>query len=493
MTQESPQSQRQSLASDQHRPQYHFLPSANWMNDPNGLIHWQGQYHLFYQYNPYSPWHHKIHWGHAVSRDLVNWEHLPVALEPTPHGSDADGCWSGCAVIHNDTPTLFYSGVFPQVVCVATSDDQMIQWHKYEHNPIIARVPDSIDAGTPWEFRDPYVWQEGETWYMLMGTRIVHEGGAILLYRSSDLQKWEFMHILMQGDSNRLDPFWTGTVWECPNLIKLGDRHVLIVSFQHHESGQLLYTGYFTGGYQNQHFSPESQHILDYGAHFYAPQVMRDKLGRHVMFGWLWEGRSEAEQREAGWAGVMSLPRLLSLGEDDSLHIEPVPELETLRGRHIHLENLSVTEMDDNPLAHVQGDCLEIIAEFQPEEAAKFGLKVRCSPDGSEETWILCDLANQFVTIEREKSSLSNSANHDVLPARQAVRNAPLNRLPGKPVRLHIFLDKSVVEVFVNGRTTLSSRIYPTRSDSLGLHLFSQQGRVHVSSLDIWQMKSIWP
>lgn len=397
--------------------------------------------------------------------------------------------------MHNGVPTLFYSGVYPQVVCVATSNDGMIAWHKYEHNPVIARVPDSIDAGDPWEFRDPYVWQEKGTWYMLMGTRIVNEGGAILLYRSKDLRQWEFMHTLMQGDRNRLDPFWTGTIWECPNLIKLGDRHVLIVSFQHHETGQLLYTGYFMGRYENHHFTPESQHILDYGAHFYAPQVMADEYGRHIMFGWLWEGRSETEQRQAGWAGVMSLPRLLTLGQDDTLHIEPAPELAALRGtvlhgNHFHQENLVVT--DETLPLDFQGDCLEILAVFQPESATMFGLKVRCAPDRSEETWILCDLTRQLVTIEREKSSLSPSAGHDELPARQVVRHAPLVWQPGEAVRLHVFLDKSVVEVFVNGRITLSSRIYPTRPDSQDLYLFSKQGSVLVSSLDIWQMQSIW-
>ncbi len=481
---------RDTFANDPHRPIYHFLPPANWMNDPNGLIHWQGQYHLFYQHNPYGPWHEKIHWGHAVSRDLVHWEHLPIALEPTPYGPDADGCWSGCAVVHDGVPTLFYSGVYPQVVCVATSNGEMIAWHKYEDNPVISHVPDSIDAGDPWEFRDPYVWQEDGTWYMLMGTRIVGEGGAILLYRSSDLHRWEFMHTLVQGDRNQLDPFWTGTIWECPNLIKLGNRHVLIISFQHHETGQLLYTGYFMGRYENHHFTPESQHILDYGSHFYAPQVMRDAHGRSIMFGWLWEGRSEAEQRKAGWAGVMSLPRLLTMRNDGLLGIEPVPELQKLRGEQAHFEALTIINEAHYLLEGVEGDCLEIKAVIKPEDATQFGLKVRCSPDGREETWVLFDVPHQFVTIEREKSSLANSVSHDLLPARQVARNAPLKIVPGEPIQLHIFLDKSVLEVFVNGRITLSSRIYPTLAHSLGVALFANNGRINITSLDIWRLNA---
>lgn len=479
------------MKNDPHRPQYHFLPPANWMNDPNGLIQWRGQYHLFYQYNPDSPWHHKIHWGHAVSRDLVHWEHLPVALAPTPHGPDADGCWSGCAINGNGVPTIFYSGVFPQSVCMATSiDDQLIEWQKYEQNPVIARVPDGIDAGDPWEFRDPYVWREEDTWYMLMGTRIVNEGGAILLYRSQNLTEWEYLHVLIKGDRNRFTPFWTGTIWECPNLVKIGDRHVLIVSFQHHETGQLLYTGYFPGRYEDLQFTPEQAQILDYGAHFYAPQVLQDDKGRTLLWGWLWEGRSEEEQRKAGWAGVMSLPRLLTMQEDGLLGIEPAPELEMLRGEQVHHENLTLIDDDHYLLDSVQGDCLEILATFEPDDAQQFGLKVRCSPDDREETWVLFNRPHQFVTIERQKSSLGNTANHDVLPSRQVVRNAPLTILPGEPVQVRLFLDKSVLEVFVNGRITLSSRIYPVLSDSLGVGLFARNGRINVSSLDIWQLRS---
>lgn len=460
------------------------------MNDPNGLIQWQEKYHLFYQYNPYSPWHHKIHWGHAVSSDLVHWEHLPVALTPTPHGPDADGCWSGCAVNNNGVPTIFYSGVFPQSVCLATSDDQLIEWQKYEQNPVIARVPDGIDAGEPWEFRDPYVWQEADTWYMLMGTRIVNEGGAILLYRSHNLTDWEYLHVFMQGDRNQFDPFWTGTVWECPNLIKLGDKHVLIVSFQHHETGQLLYTGYYPGQYADLQFVPDKPHILEYGAHFYAPQVMQDEHGRSLMFGWLWEGRSEEEQRKAGWAGVMSLPRLLTMRDDGLLGIEPVPELQKLRGEQAHFEALTITNETHYLLEGVEGDCLEIKAVIKPEDATQFGLKVRCSPDGREKTWVLFDSPHQFVTIEREKSSLANTVSHDVLPARQVVRNAPLSIVSGKPIQIHFFLDKSVLEVFVNGRVTLSSRIYPTLTDSLGVALFARNGRINITSLDIWRLNA---
>ncbi|MDE2994105.1 MAG: glycoside hydrolase family 32 protein, partial [Chloroflexota bacterium] len=130
--------------NDPHRPRYHFLPPSGWMNDPNGLIQWEGRYHLFYQYSPEFgdvPDSHRAatlkHWGHAVSDDLVHWEHWPVALTPTPGGPDKDGCYSGCAVDNHGVPTLVYTGVFPQCACIATSDDGLVTWTKHPANPVV--------------------------------------------------------------------------------------------------------------------------------------------------------------------------------------------------------------------------------------------------------------------------------------------------------------------------------------------------------------------
>lgn len=484
--------ERQRLAADGQRPLFHFLPLANWMNDPNGLIRWQGAYHLFYQYNPDNPWHERVHWGHAVSHDLVHWQDWPVALSPTEGGVDKDGVWSGCAVNNNGTPTLLYSGVYPQVVCLATSDDGLRTWHKYAGNPVIASPPPDIDAGSPWDFRDPFVWREDDMWYMLMGTRIVNEGGTVLLYRSHDLLTWDYLHPLIQGDRNQMEPFWTGTIWECPNLLTFGEQAVLIVSFQHHETGILLYTGYFTGTYQDQQFQPESLHMLDYGGHFYAPQVLREDNGRYLLWGWLWEGRSQEAWVQAGWAGVMTLPRELTLRPDGKLSITPAPQLQALRRRHWQVQDAHISAGEEILLPEAAGDTLEIAATFKPAADAVFGLKVRCSPDGAEETEILCDLAHGFITIEREKSSLNPDVAHDLPPAQQVVRNAPIPLAEDGLIHLHLFVDRSVIELFVNEEVTLSSRIYPTRPDSLGVRIFTHDSAVDVITLDVWQMASIW-
>src|SRR5579871_1584310 len=198
-----------NFANDPHRPRYHFMPPANWMNDPNGPIYVDGRYHLFYQHNPRAAawgdydnsvpaappppdvvWG-SMHWGHAVSTDLVNWRHLPIALTPTPDGPDKNGCFSGCAVIHEGVPTLLYTGVSPECQCLAVSHDGLLTWQKDARNPVIAGPP----AGwTRTDFRDPCVWQEGDEWLMLIGTGIKDVGGAALLYRSDDLIHWRYLH-----------------------------------------------------------------------------------------------------------------------------------------------------------------------------------------------------------------------------------------------------------------------------------------------------------
>ena len=307
-----------SLARDSHRPRYHFLPPANWMNDPNGLIHWQGRYHLFYQYNPNGPFHGTIHWGHAVSDDLVHWEHLPIAL--APGDLDADGCWSGCAVDADGTPLLFYTGVSPQRQLLATGSPDLLHWRKHPE-PLIAAPPPDIDAGPHQDFRDPYVWRAEDGWYMVIGSQDVGKGGVILLYRSMDLRRWDYLHPLLRAEEVRGFPIWNGSMWECPNFFPLGDAHVLMLSVW--DQQQTYYPVVFSGDFSAQKFHPRRQERVDWGGCFYAPQVMRDAHGRALMWGWLWEQRTAEAQRAAGWAGVMSLPRVLSLAPDGALLQQP--------------------------------------------------------------------------------------------------------------------------------------------------------------------------
>lgn len=476
---------RSQLTADPHRPRYHFLPPGNWMNDPNGLIQWKGAYHLFYQYNPAGPYHGRIHWGHAVSEDLVHWRDLPVALAPTPGGPDQDGCWSGCIVNNNGTPTALYTGVHPQVVCLATSDDEMLTWDKHADNPIIAAPPPGIATYETWHFRDPRVWRENGVWHLLMGAAGEEHEATVLLYRSADLLEWEYVHPLFSGNGSQREPVWTGTMWECPDFFALDGRHVLLVSAHDVVHNRMLYPVYFVGGHEAMRFRPEQQGILDYGGYFYAPQSLFDEYGRRLVWGWIMEGRTPTAVQEAGWAGVASLPRQLSLRDGGGLAIEPAPELRTLRVQGWRQEGAAIGPGRPNPLRGVTGTALEIDVTFEPAKATAFGLHVRRSPDGEECTTLLFEPGAGRFSVQRARSSLSPDVHREAIIA-------PYRPAPEEKVRLHVFLDGSVLELFINKRRAASTRIYPLRRDSVGLELFATGGTARAERVEVWEMGPIW-
>jgi len=466
-----PEGLAEQLASDRHRPQYHFLPPANWMNDPNGPIYFEGRYHLFYQYHPDDASAGTKHWGHAASEDLVHWDDLPIALSPTPGGPDADGCYTGCAVVDDDgLPTLVYTGVRPEVQCLAQSTDGMVTWQKHPGNPVIGEPPPGLEVVG---FRDPCVWKEGETWFQIIGSGIKGVGGAALLYRSADLLHWEYMRPLCVGEEQR-----TGTMWECPDFFELGDRHVLLVS----ALGKNLY---FSGTYSDHEFRPEVEGLIDFGSSFYAGKTMLAPDGRRILWGWLREERSREAQMEAGWSGAMSLPLVLSMRTDGTLGIEPAAELTALRAEHAGHRDLVVSPTADLVLEDVVGDCLEIVAEVAVRPGAEFGIKVHRPLEGEEETVVLYDSRKGRISLDTGSASLDP----DLSPSAQG---GPLELAEGEPLRLRIFLDRSIVGVFANGRACVTRRMYPTRADSLGIALTVRGASATVTSLDAWQMHSIW-
>lgn len=472
----------QPAGNDPQRPRYHFLPPANWLNDPNGLIHWNGEYHMFYQYNPNGPFHGTIHWGHAVSADLVHWEHLPIALAPEPGTPDEDGCYSGVAVDDGGVPTLVYSGnrKGAQRACLATSTDGLLTWQKHPDNPVIAAPPPGLHLV---EFRDHSVWREDGTWYQLMGAGIEGQGGTALLYRSNDLRSWEYLHPLLIGDQQRFTPIWTGSMWECPDFFMLQDRHVLITSVW--DKNQLHYSAAFVGRYRDQRLVPDVEQKLDYGdQYFYAPQSFTDAQGRRIIFGWVHEGRSAEAQMATGWSGVMSLPRVLSLGPDGHVCMQPAPELVVLRGTQTHCAAITVPAGQLVVVPDVSGDTLELLVELEPPREGLCGIVVRCSSDGAEQTQIKYDAALHQLIVDRTHASEDPTTDHNL-------HVAPLTLDPDEPLRLHIFLDRSVLEVFANQRVSITSRIYPTRDDSLGVALLAERGEARLLSLDAWQLQAI--
>jgi beta-fructofuranosidase len=453
------------LAADPQRPQYHFLPAANWMNDPNGPIYWQGKYHMFYQYNPNGAFWGDMHWGHAESLDMLHWKHLPMALAPTPGGPDKDGVFSGCAVIDNGVPTVVYTGVNPEVQCIATSDGELGTWKKYGANPVIGGPP----AGTQVTgFRDPAVWKEGDTWLMAIGSGFAAKGGAVLLYESKDLRQWSYLHPLVTGrmravDAKVKDPVDSGEMWECPDFFPLGGKHLLIISTER-------IVKYMLGSYADRRFQPETTGIIDFGS-YYAARTMANTGERRILWGWLTESRSVDAQRAAGWSGVMSLPRELSLN-GSRLLIRPALEVGKLRGKQLAPD--------------AGGDCLEIQAEIDPGGAQQAGLKLRAAPDGSEQTLVYYDRAAKRLAVDKSGSSLNPAAD-------RKMQSGPFDLARGEPLRLHIFLDGSVIEVFANERACLTARVYPDGPRSIGLGLFSSGGTAKLASLEAWEMRPISP
>jgi beta-fructofuranosidase len=463
---------RMTSREDRHRPVYHFLPPANWMNDPNGLIFWEGQYHLFYQYNPNGAFWGTMHWGHAASPDMLHWRDLPIAMAPTPGGPDKDGVFSGCAVNHNGVPTLVFTGTNPEVQCLATSRDGLLTWEKFKGNPVISGPPPGLDVTA---FRDPCVWQEGNEWLMALGSGIRGIGGAVLLYLSPDLVHWRYLHPLVQGEASK-----TGMEWECPNFFPLGNKHCLVISPV--PFGKSIY---FIGRYENRTFIPEKEGVLDAGGHYYAPQAFLDGMKRRIIFGWSWEGRSDKAQRAAGWAGVQSLPRVLTLGPSGELETRPIPELSKLRDQELPVKLPNSISEGETLLDGISGDAVEIQSEIELKNARQAGFMVYASPGRTEKTLVLYDKDHGTLSIDRSQSGQDPESKKERFKGK-------LELAAGEPLSLRIFLDHSMLEVYANNRCCLTSRIYPSRKDSLGIGLVAQGGTPEFKSLKLWKMKSIW-
>jgi beta-fructofuranosidase len=440
---------------DPHRPRYHFLPPPAWMNDPKPF-YWNGEYHVFFQYCPGSPVSGLKHWGHAVSSDLVHWRELPVALTPTPGGPDKDGCWTGC-VVRDEAAGCFrilYTGVWPQAQCLAWSGD-LLTWEKHPVNPVIPESQQPTGFGQT--FRDPQVWWERDGWTMIVGGVAPGVGGAPFLFRSADLVRWEYRHPLYVGPAARD---------ECPDFFPLdgpgGPRHVLLSS--------RIETAWAIGRYEELRFHPESSGTTD-DRLFYAAKTLLDGQGRRLLFGWIREDRPQAAYAAAGWAGVLSLPRVLSLLPDNTLGMEPAPELEALRGRHWSRDDLGLGgglgtphtaeggQRTEVAFEVPNGDRIEIAVRFRLGDAGAVGLVVQ----GSDE--ILYDTA--------------------------ALRLAgrPLALAPGEPLSLRVFVDRSVIEVFANGRVCKTIRTYHGPDDDLHtVKLVTRGGDAAVESLDVWEL-----
>ncbi|MFC5279194.1 GH32 C-terminal domain-containing protein [Halorubrum rubrum] len=521
---------RDALSGDRDRPSYHVTPPVNWLNDPNGMIHHDGTYHLFYQYNPAGPFHGTVHWGHAVSEDLVRWEDRPVAMSPDPGGPDRDGCWSGCAVAVDvlddgdpgsgprvvpagddagspveasdaDAVYALYTGGRDgwQRPCLATATDaDLTRLEPDAANPVIRSPPAELDLlstpGEPAHFRDHCLWYEDGRWHQLVGAGLQDRGGAAILYTSRDLREWSY-----EGPALVTEAAEPGVVWECPELLRFPDGDLLHVS--DYEDVR-----YVLGAFDADagRFRVDDEGVLDPGA-FYAPQSLTAPDGRTVTVGWLREERSAESRWDAGWAGAMSLPREVAV-VDGELRQRPAREVDRLRGRQLVDRVLTAGSTPER--LDATGEAFEIRARLDPDvgPGSVVSLHVRESADGAERTTIR--IGGDRVVVDRSESSLDRDARDSPV----CVAVADLER----PLDVRLFVDASVLELFVNGRRALATRIYPTRHDATGVSIVADaEGEADVGSersvdarseeeanadaagvevdLSMWRMEGAWP
>jgi len=463
-----------SLAPDPHRPRFHLLPPSGWMNDPNGVVHWRGRYHVFYQHNPLAPRWGTPSWGHAVSDDLVRWEHVPIALAPEMPPVDVDGCWSGCLVDDGGTPTILYSSARDgeQVTCLATGSADLIHWTKHAGNPVM-RPPGALRGRTLEAFRDPWVWREDGAWYALVGTSIGGLG-QVLLHRSEDLRSWTYLHPFVPAfDQPVCDD--TGQVWECPGFFPVGDEHVLIVSRFQWAEGTHAFA--FVGAYRDQRFEPRSRERLDWGHRaFFGPLTTIDDRGRRLMWGWIPEQR-DTLRAHASWAGVASLPRELTL-EAGTLRQRFVPELSALRSESMGLDH--VTVRGERSLG-VHTPMVEVRCTIVRGTASSAGIRFVHSAGQHTEVVVAWQTGRLVVDGRWSKGVYGNEYAFDAAPL--AHDGALLER-----VGLHVVLDHSVLEVIADDRRVITTRCYPIGPADHDVHLVAYEGDAHFEHVEVWRL-----
>lgn len=468
------------VQGDYYRQNYHLMPPVGFMNDPNGFIEFDEWYHLFYQYNPVYPEPKKVCWGHVKSKDLVNWEELPSALLPIDW-YDNHGCYSGSAVNNNGTFTLMYTGNVKAengnretYQCLAKTVDG-INFVKDEKNPVVNNQPNGYTR----HFRDPKVWKHDGLWYMVLGAQTEEKQGTAIIYKSKDFYSWD--KIGEAAGSNLQDLSFLGYMWECPNLFSIGNRDVLLFCPQGVEAKSDLYNniyqcGYLVGNldYNTGKLSYGSFNEIDRGFEFYAPQVTKDNKGRILMIGWM--GLPDEENSPTiknHWLHCLTIVRELKL-KGDKIIQSPVEEMKFLRKEKISCDDITLNNSQEQ-FENVNGDSYELLCDFSYGDVQSFGVKLRCSKNRQEETMIYYDALKEKLILDRSKDGF-----HKTGVRKCSIKNN------GK-LKLHIFMDKSSVEIFVNeGEETFTSRIYP-HEGSEDIIFFAQNGEAKLN-MEFWKI-----
>lgn len=444
------------------RPAFHVTGAVGWINDPNGFSCYKEEYHLFYQYHPYTTNWGPMHWGHVKTRDFIRWERLPAAMAPDTE-ADRDGCFSGSALELTDgRQMLVYTGVYKtrrtdgqieelQQQCVAFGDG--VNYEKYPGNPILDGS-DLPEGGSVLDFRDPKVWQDSDgTFYMVAGNRTPDGSGAIRLFTSSNGTRWTYACTLDASHNEY------GRMWECPDFFPLDGKQVLLVSPQEMTAAGLEFHAGFgsialMGSYdpEARRFERERVQSIDYGTDFYAPQTLQSYDGRRIMIAWMqnW-ATTGCQPHGTRWFGQMTLPRELTL-RNGRLIQNPVRELEAYRGHKIRYKDLLVTS--ETNLSGVSGRLMDLTVTVRPVAGRPSyqAFKLHLAKDGQRETLIRYKVSNSTLRLDRTHSGFP----YDIVN----VRDFPVRPRDGE-IKLRIVMDRCSLEVFVNdGEQAASMVIY---------------------------------
>ena len=471
------------MIQDNDRPTYHYLPPEGLLWDPCAAIFLKGRYHLFFLHSSWAKsgpqrrtdgYMYKS-WAHISSVDLVHWDQ---------HANAINRAQTGNIFLFHGTPTIIYP--HPDgggASCIATNPEgDLMRWQDRPSDPVL-RHPVQGPGLYP-DNNDVTAWQQGERCYALTGTRDPTGGGDTQsLFRSRDLREWEFVHRFYESERR-----WTDSKDDCscPDFFELGSTWMLLHFCHQQPSG----SRYYLGRYENDRFLPEAFDRINWpGGNTHASRTMLDEKGRRILFANLNEGRNQAACEAAGWSGIMSLPVLISLGPDgNTIRYQPAPELQVLRRDLQQRQNITIETDTELALPEIRGDSMELELEMRPKGASDFGLKVRCAPDSSEETVVSLSSQSQTIAIDYRKTSLRDDLNYQ---PEHSVQIAPLNFKQGDVVKLRVFLDHSVLEVFADDRRYLSQRIFPAHPHAQNVKLYSCGAPTLFRSLRAWQMGSI--
>ena len=441
-----------------YRHHYHLMAPIGWINDPNGFVYFEGEYHLFYQFYPYDSVWGPMHWGHAKSKDLVQWEDLPVALAPT-EDYEADGCFSGSAIEKDGKLYLMYTGhyerkgVKKEVQCMAISEDG-IHFEKYAGNPVIAE-PHIEGIAAIEDFRDPKVFQKDDVYYSVIASKTIDERGQILLFQSDDLLHWVFKSVLLEGKTHQ------GIMWECPDLFHLDGKDILLMSpiemekegnAYHNINSTVAFIG--TVDWTTGKLNVDNYHEIDSGLDFYAPQTCIDAQNRRIMVAWMQMWARDMPTNDLGhlWSGAMTLPRELSI-EKNQLVQKPIQSIYSfIQNKKMIQEKELINETLLCEGLTTDASYLKFVATVKDTQQVTFEI----AKSENESVVVKYDVAQELLSISRamvgDTITGSEEEHLDTRKVRVPLKNNQL--------QLEFFRDTSSIEIFTGGSVTMTMNFY---------------------------------